>query len=88
MRHSIHNNTQTPARDEPVREVYQALVQYLSRRPDLGLEKMLSNLALERASPFDPQAPRNFKKGSVLFLLIVLGLASTFVYFNFLAGGQ
>ena len=88
MRHSVDNNPQTPARDEPLRKVHQALVLYLSRRPELGLEKMLLNLALEPASPFDPQARRSFKKGFVLFLLIVLGLASTFVYFNFLAGGQ
>jgi hypothetical protein len=88
MRHSVDNNPQTPARHGATREVHRALVLYLSRRPDLGLEKMLLNLALEPASPFDPQARRNFKKGFVLFLLIVLGLASTFVYFNFLAGGQ
>ena len=88
MRHSVDNNPQTLPPHEAAREVHQALVEYLSRRPDLGLEKMLLNLALEPASPFDPQARRNFKKGFVLFLLIVLGLASTFVYFTFLAGGQ
>ena len=88
MRHSFDNNPQTPAHDEPLRKVHQALVLYLSRRPDLGLEKMLLNLALEPASPFDPQARRNFKKGFVLALLIALGLVATFFYFNFFAGGQ
>jgi hypothetical protein len=88
MSHSVDSNPQTLARDNAVREVHQALVQYLSRRPDLGLEKMLLNLALEPASPFDPQARRNFKKGFVLVLLIALGLAATFFYFNFFAGGQ
>ena len=88
MRHSLDNNPQTPAHDVPLRKVHQALVLYLSRLPDLGLEKLLLNLALEPASPFDPQARRNFKKGFVLFLLIVLGLTATFIYFNFLAGGQ
>ena len=88
MRHSVDNNPQTLPRDEAAREIHQTLVLYLSRRPDLGLEKMLLNLALEPASPFDPQARRNFKKGFVLFLLVVLGLAATFFYFNFLAGGQ
>ena len=88
MRHSVDNNPQTPAHDDPLRKVHQAVVLYLSRRPDLGLEKMLLNLAFEPASPFDPRARRNFKKGFVLFLLTVLGLASTFVYFNLLAGGQ
>jgi hypothetical protein len=88
MSHCADNNPRTLARDEAAREVHQALVQYLSRRPDLGLDKMLLNLALEPASPFDPQARRNFKKGFVLAILIVLGLAATFFYFDFLAGGQ
>ena len=88
MRHSVDNNPQTLPRDEAAREIHQALVKYLSRRPDLGLEKMLLNLALEPASPFDPQARRNFKKGFVLAILIALGLAVTFFYFNFFAGGQ
>jgi len=88
MSHSVDNNPRTPAREEAAREVHQALVQYLSRRPDLGLEKMLLNLALEPASPFDPQARRSFKKGFVLALLIALGLVATFFYFNFFAGGQ
>jgi len=88
MSHSVENNARNLAGKEATREVHQALVQYLSRRPDLGLEKMLLNLAFEPASPFDPQARKNFKKGFGLFLLIVSGLASTFVYFNFLAGGQ
>ena len=87
MRHFVDSNPQTLARDEAACEVHQALLHYLSRRPDLGLEKMLLNLTLEPASPFDPQARRNFKKGFVLALLIGLGLAGTFFYFNFLAGG-
>jgi capsular polysaccharide biosynthesis protein len=86
MSHSVDNNSL--AREEAAREVHQALVQYLSRQSDLGLDKMLLNLALEPASPFDPQARRNFKKGFVLALLIALGLAVTFFYFNFFAGGQ
>jgi len=88
MSHSADNNSQTLAREETAREVHQALVQNLSRCSDLGLDKMLLNLALEPASPFDPQARRNFKKGFVLALLIASGLAATFLYFNFLIGGQ
>ena len=88
MSHSLNDNPRTLARKEAAREVHQALVQYLSRRPDLGLDKRLLNLALEPASPFDPKARRNFKKGFVLALLIALGLAATFFYFNFLIGGQ
>jgi hypothetical protein len=49
---------------------------------------MLLNLALEPASPFDPKGRRSFRKGFLLFLLVAIGLAATFVYFNFLAAGQ
>ncbi len=69
-------------------EIHKALVHYLSRRPDLGLNKMLLNLALEPPSPFDPQGRRSLKKGFVLATVVALGLAATFIYFNFLAGGQ
>ena len=88
MSHSIDNNSRTPASEVTAREVHRTLVQYLSRRSDLGLDKMLLNLALEPASPFDPKGRRNFRKGFVLFLLVVTGLTATFVYFDFLAGCQ
>ena len=88
MRHVIEENPQPAAREETAREVHQALVQYLSRRSDLGLDTMLLNWALEPASPFDPKGRGNVRKGFVLVVLVALGLAATFVYFNFLAGGQ
>lgn len=86
MRHVIEENPQPAAREETAREVHQALVQYLSRRSELGLDTMLLNLALQPASPFDPKGWGNFRKGFVLFLLVAIGLAATFVYFNLFAG--
>lgn len=88
MTHLAEENAQLAGPKESVRGGHQALVEYLSQRPDWGLDKMLLNLALEPASPFDPKGRRNFRKGFVLFLLVVTGLTATFVYFNFLAGGQ
>jgi hypothetical protein len=40
-------------------------------------------LALDPASPFDPQGQRRLKKGCVLVALVATGIAATFVYFNF-----
>ncbi len=85
---SIENNSATPEREETTREVHRRLVSYLSDRPDLGLDKMLSNFALDPANPFDPKRKRKFKKGFVLVLLVALALAATFVYFNFFPGAQ
>lgn len=88
MRHLAEQNSQHVTPQETARGVHQALVEYLSQRPDWGLDKMLLKLALEPTSPFDPKGRRNFRKGFVLFLLVVTGLTATFVYFDFLAGGQ
>jgi hypothetical protein len=64
-------------------EVHAALTNYLRRRPDVGLDKLLLDLALDPASPFDPQGRRPLKKGFVLVVVVAIGLAGTFIYFNF-----
>jgi len=64
-------------------EVHTALANYLRRRPDVGLEKLLLDLAFDPASPFDPQGRRRLKRGFVLVALVATGIAATFVYFNF-----
>jgi len=88
MRSSVQTNSRPAARAQTTREVHQALVRHLSQRPDLGLDKVLLDLALEPGSPFDPQRGRKFRKGFVLALFVALGLAASFVYFNFLGAGQ
>lgn len=88
MRVLAEQESQPVGHQETAREVHYALVEYLSRRPDLGLDKMLLNMALQPANPFDLLGRRNFRKGFVLVMLVALGLAATFAYFNFLAGGQ
>ena len=88
MMESVQNNSVPREHEETAREVHHRLVSYLSGRPDLGLDKMLLNLALEPANPFDPKRKRKFKKGFVLVLLVALALAATFVYFNFFPGAQ
>ena len=64
-------------------EVHAALRDYLRRRPDIALDKLLLDLVLDPASPFDPQGRRRLKKGFVLVMLVAMGVAATFVYFNF-----
>ena len=72
----------TPETRSPI-EIYAALTNYLRRRPDVGLDRLLLDLALDPASPFDPQGQRRLKKGFVLVALVATGIAATFVYFNF-----
>ena len=64
-------------------EVHAALRDYLRGQPDVGLDKLLLDLALDPASPFDPHGRRRLKKGFVLVMLVAMGVAATFVYFNF-----
>jgi len=63
-------------------EVHVALTNYLRRQSDVGLDKLLLDLALDPASPFDPQGRRRLKKGFVLFVLVAMGIVGTFIYFN------
>ena len=65
-------------------QVHAVLANYLRRQPDTGLDKLLLDLALDPASPFDPHGRRRLKKGFVLGMLVATGIAATFVYFNFL----
>ena len=64
-------------------QVHAALANYLTGRPDIGLDKLLLNLALDPASPFDAHGRRKLKEGFVLAVLVAAGLLGTFVYFNF-----
>ena len=63
-------------------KVRSLLAEYLSGRPDLGLAKAVSAIALEPANPFEPQAPRDPKKVFVLAVLCLLALLGVFVHFN------
>jgi hypothetical protein len=88
MMGSFENNTAAPEREETTVEARGRLVRYFSGRPDMGLDKILLNLALELANPFDPKRKRKFRKGFVLLLLVALALVATFVYFNIYPGAQ
>jgi hypothetical protein len=63
-------------------EVRSLLVEYLKGRPDLGLGKAISVIALEPPNPFEPQAPRRPRKAFVLVVLCLLALLGVFVHFN------
>ena len=71
----------TPETRSPT-EIHAALTNYLRRWPDIGLDKLLPDFALDPASPFDPQGRRRLKKGFVLFVLVAMGIVGTFIYFN------
>ena len=63
-------------------EVRSLLMEYLEGRPDLGLGKAISVIALEPPNPFEPQAPRHPKKVFVLAVICLLALLGVFVHFN------
>lgn len=79
----VRNTSQLRSQSDSPVDVHAALANYLRRRPDVGLDKLLLDLALDPASPFDPQGRRKLKKGFVLVMLVATGIAATFVYFNF-----
>ena len=63
-------------------EVRSLLKGYLKDRPELGLAKALSAIALEAPNPFEPQAPQHPRKAFVLAVLCLLALLGVFVHFN------
>ena len=79
----VRNTSQLRSQSDSPVEAHAPLANYLRRRPDIGLDKLLLDLALDPASPFDPQGRRKLKKGFVLVMLVATGIAATFVYFNF-----
>jgi hypothetical protein len=85
---SIENNTAASEQEETTGEVHERLVRYFSSRRDMGLGKILLNLALQPANPFDPKRKRKLRKGFVLLLLVALALVATFVHFNIYPGAQ
>ena len=79
----VRNTSRVGSQPRTAAEVHAALANYLRHRPDVGLDKLLLDLALDPASPFDPQGRRRLKKGFVLVVVVAVGLAGTLIYFNF-----
>ena len=79
----VRNTSRVGSQPRTAAEVHAALANYLRHRPDVGLDKLLLELALDPASPFDPRGRRRLRKGFVLIMLVAMGIAATFVYFNF-----
>ena len=79
----MRNASRTTPETRSPTEIHAALTNYLRRRPGVGLDKLLLDLALDPASPFDPRGRRRLRKGFVLVMLVATGIAATFVYFNF-----
>ena len=65
-----------------VKPVYEALRQYVSNCPDVGMRKALLDGLLEPANPFDQRVARQPKPWFVLFSLLVVTVFSCFIYFN------
>ncbi len=57
---------------------------YFKSRPDIGIGKLLLDVALEARDPFKSWEPRKWKKGFVAAVLVVLLAVAWFVYWNIL----
>ena len=57
---------------------------YFKSRPDIGIGKLLLDMALEARDPFKSWEPRKWKKGFVAAVLVVLLAVAWFVYWNIL----
>jgi hypothetical protein len=55
---------------------------YVAARPEIGLGKMLRNLALEPQDPFKRDRPRAFRRGFVIVVLFSAVFVAWFVWFN------
>jgi hypothetical protein len=55
---------------------------YLRTRSEIGLTRMLIDLALEPQDPFKPDARRNFRKGFVLATVFSTAFIAWFFWFN------
>jgi hypothetical protein len=64
------------------REVYGWLESDLKRRPDIGIRKMIADLAFEPPNPFDPAASRKPRAQTVLAVVLVVAALGLFAYFN------
>ena len=66
-----------------VKDVYEALVEYLRQRTDIGMRKGVLDCVLEPASPFDSKkSMRSPKRWFVLLALLAVSTFACFVYFN------
>ncbi len=57
---------------------------YLNSRPEIGLGKVLANLALEPREPFKQEGRRSFRKGFVITLVFSAMFLAWFLWFNFI----
>lgn len=59
-----------------------SLIRYLDARSEIGLTKMVADLALDPQDPFKPDARRTVRKGFVIAVLFSGAFAAWFLWFN------
>ena len=57
---------------------------YFKSRPDIGIGKLLLDVALEARDPFKSWEPRKLKKGFLAAVLVLLLAAAWFGFWNIL----
>jgi hypothetical protein len=66
----------------PANPTEMRLASYLAQRSEIGLIRMLSNLAFEPQDPFKPDAQRTFRKSFIIAVLFSALFAGWFIWFN------
>ena len=65
-----------------VKPVYDALLQYVRTRPDLGSGHAVLDAMLEPASPFDSKRTRPPKRWVTWLAMLAAAMLGCFMYFN------
>jgi len=66
-------------------EAHSWLDDYFKERPDLGLSKVWTSLALEPRNPFAPGAPCKPRVGFVVAAILIAAALAWIAFFNFRA---
>ncbi len=82
MEQAKPENDAREAEPDEVVEPFHHLAEYLDTRPELGLRRMLANLALEPRDPFKPEGRRTFRKGFIMAAFFLTAFVAWFAWFN------
>jgi hypothetical protein len=63
-------------------EAHAWIEELLMQRPDIGLRKAVTNVAIEPQNPFDAAARRNPRLGFMVAAILLVTALAVLIYFN------
>jgi hypothetical protein len=63
-------------------EAHAWVEELLKGRPDIGLRKVVMNVAIEPQNPFDAAARRNLRLGFIVAGVLLFATLGVLIYFN------